>query len=489
MTKEKTTSLSLPAEFLARMEQMLGTEEYEQFLASYEKTPWKGIRFNTLKGREEDLLSNNERHLGLPLRTIPWAKAGYYVERSDTEELTPGKHPYHAAGVYYMQEPSAMAPADYLRVQPGERILDLCAAPGGKTTQIAAAMRGEGILFANEIHPARAKILSENVERMGISNAIVTSADPQTLLQHFGCFFQKILVDAPCSGEGMFRKNPEATGEWSLDNVRMCAKRQDEILDCAYRMLRPGGLLVYSTCTFAPDENEGSISRFCHAHPDMEIVQVPCYDGMDHGRADWYETFADHTSAYAAKEAPCAPWIEYTIRLFPHHLDGEGHYVAILRKQGSSSPFDRALREMSSYKKYPILKEFVDVTLSDLWKERFEEGSYLLFGEQLYLVPSGAPSLEGLKVLRPGLHVGTLKKNRFEPSHALALHLRPRDVRHVENLSSESAIAASYLRGETFTSLGGENGWYLITVDGYSVGWGKLTGTTMKNHYPKGLRG
>ena len=298
----------LPQEFLERMENMLG-EEYPAFLKSYDIARYQALRLNPQKGDDVSFLNRGV----FSLERVPWEEHGYYYTAQDT----PGKHPYHEAGVYYIQEPSAMAPAAYLTRQmaggAGERILDLCAAPGGKSTQIAAAMAGRGILISNEIHPARAKILSENIERMGIANAVVTNETPQRLAEHFSEYFTRIMVDAPCSGEGMFRKNEEACEQWSTQNVELCAHRQDEILDCAASMLAGGGRLVYSTCTFAPAEDEGSIGRFLKRHPEFYVEEVPLAEGMSHGLGE----------------------LSATIRLWPHKLRGEGHYVAVLRKEGT----------------------------------------------------------------------------------------------------------------------------------------------------------
>lgn len=454
----------LPKEFSERMKEMLGGE-YGEFLACWEKEKYQGLRVNTLKAGAEELPEKSP----FTLSPVPWARDGWYYQASDQ----PGKHPYHEAGVYYIQEPSAMAPVEWLDVKPGERILDLCAAPGGKSTQIAARLQGEGLLVSNEIHPARAKILSENVERMGIRNAMVTNESPERMAEVFPGYFDRILVDAPCSGEGMFRKNTEACGEWSPENVILCAQRQDIIMDCAAAMLRPGGRLVYSTCTFAPLENEGTVSRFLSRHPDYSIICVDQAEGMEPGRADWVD-------------AP-AQGLERTVRLWPHKLKGEGHYGAALRKAGPEDGFCRGfpvngIEKSVQWKdcgEYPAFqKEYLKVS----W-----EGGYLKYGDQLYLIPPNMPAVKGLKVLRPGLHLGTLKKNRFEPSHALALALRPQESVRCWNLSADDPRAAAYLRGETFPAAG-EKGWYLIAVDGYSLGWGKLAGGVMKNHYPKGLR-
>ncbi len=487
----------LPQDFLQRMEQMLGAE-YPAFLKSYDKDRHQALRLNILKGSVGKL----RERLPFSLSPVPWAEDGFYYGKDDA----PGKHPFHEAGVYYIQEPSAMAPASFLMGEleeedsgcgapGGERILDLCAAPGGKSTQLAAAMRkaaGEGdagILVCNEIHPARAKILSENIERMGIGNALVTNETPQRLAEVFDAYFTRILVDAPCSGEGMFRKNEEACGEWSPENVALCAKRQAEILDCAASMLSPGGRLVYSTCTFAPEENEGSIAGFLTRHPKFRIVRVKKTEGMADGNPEW---------AYFGQETKgdLRPELKHTVRLWPHKLKGEGHYAAVLIKEGELQPgFCVSGEEKGISKKERnvpgkgILEflQFAEKTLLPETVRRLSEGVYLKFGGQLYLAPQGMPSVKGLKVLRPGLHLGTVKKDRFEPSHALALALQPEQVLHTVNLSSESAEIRSYLNGGTFPCEG-EKGWYLITVDGFGTGWGKLAGGIMKNHYPKGLR-
>ena len=454
----------LPQEFLDRMRQMLG-EEYPAFVESYEKEKYQALRVNVLKAdckrlKEEAVFS---------LEPVPWEPNGFYYGKEDA----PGKHPYHEAGVYYIQEPSAMAPAAYLEAKPGERVLDLCAAPGGKTTQIASYMNGQGILISNEIHPARAKILSENVERMGIGNAMVTNESPQKLADTFSEYFDRIMVDAPCSGEGMFRKNEIACEEWSLENVKICAERQDEILDCAASMLKPGGRIVYSTCTFAPAENEGSISRFLERHSDFSIVDAERFKGMEGGVADWVDNPA------------CG--IEKTIRLWPNKLHGEGHYVAVLQKDGTcdasyegycKNGLQKGISEKECKEYLAFCEDFLKIKL---------EGTLLKYGDQLYLAPKGMPSTNQLKVLRPGLHLGTMKKNRFEPSHALALSLKLQDAKYVADFPADGAEIRAYLNGQTL-NYEGEKGWYLITVDGYSIGWGKLAGGVMKNHYPKGLR-
>lgn len=455
----------LPAEFEERMMRLLG-EDYEAFHRSYEENKYQALRLNPVKTTAKQLAAQ----VDWQLTPVSWCGTGFYYP----EEAQPGKHPYHSAGVYYMQEPSAMAPAAYLNACPGERVLDLCAAPGGKSTQIAADMQGEGLLVCNEIHPARAKILSENVERLGIGHALVTNETPERLAERFPGFFHRIMVDAPCSGEGMFRKNPEAVQEWSGEHVQMCARRQDGILACAAQMLMPGGRIVYSTCTFAPEENEGTVSRFLAEHPDYEPEAVPKYPGMEPGRPQWTPDPAEG--------------IERAIRLFPHRLRGEGHFVAVLRKSGSITLSNLTIRRSGGIlaeREVPEYGQFRHENLTEAGSK--VTGDLVLFGEQLYRLPEEAPDMKGLKVLRPGLHLGTLKKGRFEPAHALALYLKAGEIRHRIDLSADDSRVAAYLRGETFP-YEGEKGWYLICVDGYSLGWGKLAGGVVKNHYPKGLR-
>lgn len=455
----------LPQGFPERMLHLLGEAEFAEFLASYERPRSAGLRLNPRKPLPDGA--------SLPFceAQVPWEPNGYYV----CEGSRPGLHPWHDAGAYYLQEPSAMAPAELLDPQPGERVLDLCAAPGGKSTQLAGKLRGKGLLVCNEINAKRAKILSGNIERLGISNALVLNEHPKRLEERFAGYFDKILVDAPCSGEGMFRKHEEACSEWSPENVELCAKRQDSVLDEAAAMLKKGGRLVYSTCTFALQEDEGSVARFLLRHPEFSIKETHRYDGMESGRPDWAGT------------EPVPDGMEKTIRLWPHKLHGEGHFLAVLEKTGEVPEGYRArslygIQKGIAPKDFAAWKEFERESL----KKQFD-GIFLLFGDQLYLAPKDMPALKGLKVLRPGLHLGTMKKGRFEPAHALALSLSPKDAVHCCNLSGDSQEARQWINGMTL-SKDGEKGWQLVCVDGYSLGWGKLAGGILKNHYPKGLR-
>ena len=432
----------LPPLFVERMKNMLG-REYEEFEACFDREKYQALRFNPLKGDKQQFLANNDFHLS----PVAWSENGFYYEKEDT----PGKHPYHEAGVYYIQEPSAQMPGSLLEARPGERVLDFCSAPGGKATQIAAAMQGKGLLVANEYVPGRAKILSENIERMGIKNALVINETPASISRLFPGFFHRIMVDAPCSGEGMFRKNEDAKNEWSLENVQLCADRQDEILDAAVVCLAPGGRIVYSTCTFAREEDEGSMERFMERHPDFQLL-------------------TSH-------------------RLWPHQIKGEGHFVAVLQRDGELNPGSTAIAAtgLNQGIKIQDCREFLSFIKDTLAEEIIPmDGTFIRFGDQLYLAPEGMPGLKGMKVLRPGLHLGTILKNRFEPSHALALSLKKEEVKNAYELQTMEA-AGKFVAGNTFPAEG-EKGWYLITIHGYSIGWGKLAGGIMKNHYPKGLR-
>ena len=439
----------LPMGFEQRMRQLLG-EEYAAFSAAYDRPRNVGLRLNPLK--TEQLPS-----LPFTLSPVPWAENGFYYDPSQR----PGLHPYHEAGLYYLQEPSAMAPAGLLAPAPGERVLDLCAAPGGKTTQLAALMRDTGLLVCNEINPKRAAILSRNIERMGISCALVLSEHPARLAECFAGYFDKILVDAPCSGEGMFRKEEAAVTDWSEQTVRSCADRQREILRSAAKMLKPGGRLVYSTCTFSPEENEGSVQAFLQEHPDFETEKTAC-PYFSPGRQDWIPDGL--------------PALENTFRLWPHKLAGEGHFAAVLRKIAGKT------EERSSESAVKLPKEWTAFA-SDCGIV-LPQGIPVLFGETLYLAPPETPELHGLRVLRAGLELGSVKKGRFEPSHALALWLKT--ASRAINLAADGDGIARYLRGETLSC--DESGWTLVQADGLSIGWGKATGGILKNHYPKGLR-
>lgn len=442
----------IPAEFLSRMERLLG-EEYGAFLAAYDRPLQKGLRL----GQKAETV---RAKLPFLEERIPWTENGFCYD----PEVRPGKHPYHEAGVYYLQEPSAMAPAALLRPEPGDRVLDLCAAPGGKSTQLADFLKGEGLLVANEINPKRAKILSRNIERMGIPNALVLNMHPRDLETPFAEFFDKIMVDAPCSGEGMFRKEEAAVTDWSPETVKMCAARQREILESAAKMLRPGGVLCYSTCTFAPEEDEGVIARFLQVHTEFTPLEVS---------APWF------SPAHPEWAEPENPEVAKGFRLWPHKLSGEGHFVILLQKAG-----DEPGRSVPGVQGIPQPTELRDF-LKNL-KIELPRGILTAFGQSLYLLPPDCPELTGLKVLRPGLELGTLRKNRLEPAHGLALWLSAKKVSRAADFPADAREILDYLHGQVLR--GDQTGWTLICVDGAGLGWAKGSGGQLKNHFPKGLR-
>ena len=647
---ESSGEIVLPEGFLTRMKNLLEDNEYEAFLSSYGQERLFSLRVNTLKTDREFFMKlvSKERASDAPsLVPVPWEQDGFYY----SEKWRPGRLPWHEAGMYYIQEASAMAPAVLCGAQPGERILDLCAAPGGKSTKLAASLRGRGLLVANEIHPDRARVLSANIERMGVRNAVVTNETPQRLASRFPVFFDRIVVDAPCSGEGMFRKEEEALLNWSMENVYRCAARQEEILEEAASMLRPGGTLIYSTCTFAPEENEAVIFHFLADHPefDVEIISdLPGVDmgkwGFESGRGDWIvrgpagslsessDTGNEQRFGAGWKPERFVPLAEAgalaffdipegTVRLWPHRLRGEGHFAAVLKKKSSkpfsndsSAPFSdgksadsaenaaaekpegaaaekkttektawaAAEKHVKTGRKRPGKKEKNSGSFGrgnenrsgntsakrsealKLWKEfcrdnlilqnsqetdgapwgagvsRFcREESLILFGDALWALPDhlSGSDLDGLKVLRPGLHLGNVGRGRFEPAHALAMALRREEALRSISLPWTSPQAYAWFRGESLqtgetadlfdgsksaeTNSAGisrnENGiednnvsaafidnsplgvscsenvknfkgWCLVTIDGCAAGWGKAGGNVIKNHYPKGLR-
>lgn len=427
----------LPEAFLERMKTQLGCE-YEQFLASLERPRAVALRFNPLKGNRPALPFAGE--------PVPWEPAGVYYD----PEARPGLHVYHEAGVYYLQEASAMAPVALLDPRPGEKVCDLCAAPGGKTTQIAGRMGGQGFLLCNEIHPKRAKILSRNIERMAVPNALVTNERPETLARRFAGFFDRVLVDAPCSGEGMFRKEEAAVTDWSEETVAMCARRQAEILSSAAKLVRPGGRLVYSTCTFAPEEDEGAVSAFLEAHPEFTPEPVD---------APWF-----------------VPVENAGYRMWPHKLLGEGHFAAVLRKAGGEIGEIPEQKGEKLPKQWEAFARELDITLP--------AGKAISFGQSLFWAPEAMPDIGRLKVLRPGLELGIVKKDRFEPAHALALWLG--GCANVQRYAPDSEEIKAYLHGDVVPS--SVKGWTLVCAGDYSIGWGKGDGKVLKNHYPKGLR-
>ncbi len=441
----------MPEDFQKKLRRLLGEAEYEAFLAAEARPRETSLRLNRRKGALPDLSA-------LRLEPVPWARDGYYCDGG----ARPGQLVWHEAGLYYLQEASAMAPAELLGVAPGMRVLDLCAAPGGKSGQLAAALAGTGLLVSNEIHPKRAAVLAENLERLGVANALVLSEHPRRLAERFPDGFDRVLVDAPCSGEGMFRKEPAAAAGWSEETVAMCARRQREILQSAAAMVRPGGRLVYSTCTFSPEENEGVVSAFLRDNPDFSVAPA-AGPGFAPGRPDWVDS--------------PAPGLEDAARLWPHRLRGEGHFAAVLARAGEAPA--------AGWDAEPA--PAVPGELTAFCREAgaaLPPGRPVAFGSRVFWAPEGLPALRGLKVLRPGLALGEVRKGRFEPAHGWAMWLET--AGSTADFPADSREIAAYLAGEPVP--GTARGWTLLRADGWSLGWVKGSGGMLKNHRPKGLR-
>ena len=452
--------MQLPEEFAERMKQMLG-EESEAFFAGYERERVYGLRVNTAKISPEEF----ERLAPFSLKRIPWVENGFFYDPADQ----PTKHPYYFAGLYYMQEPSAMTPASRLPVQPGECVLDLCAAPGGKATELGTRLKGQGLLVANDISAPRMKALLKNVEVAGIPNAFLTNEDPARLAEVFPEFFDKILVDAPCSGEGMFRKEPAVMEAWTPDKPDVCAGMQRPILDAAVQMLKPGGWLLYSTCTFSPQENEQQIARVLSLYPEFTLEEIrPWYEGFAPGRPQWANGNAALTK---------------TVRIWPQHMDGEGHYLALLRKQGEAgvSPATGENCRLDKQQAKALEDFFQDVKGS-------REGYALDIRKgMVYAVPKLLPRVRGVKFVRNGLLLGEIKKDRFEPSQPFAMALTREAYAAVIDLPATDERVRRYLKGETIlideSEAVRQKGWQLVCVDGYPLGWGKLVGGILKNKF------
>ncbi|MEW6092774.1 MAG: RsmF rRNA methyltransferase first C-terminal domain-containing protein, partial [Chloroflexota bacterium] len=466
-------SVPLPLMFLERMSRLLG-EEYPAFAAALEGEPVSGLRVNTLKLSADEFQALTPFPLG---ERVPWEPSAFYILPAP---LSPGLHPYHLAGLYYLQDPSAMAAASLLDPRPGDRVLDLAAAPGGKTTHLAALMQGGGLLVANEIKDKRLGHLAMNVERWGAGSVVVANETPERLADHFGAYFDRVLVDAPCSGEGMFRKDMGARLDWSPEMVAGCAVRQGNILRVAAKLVRPGGCLLYSTCTFAPEENEGVIAQFLDDHPDFEVETLLRLPGFMPGKPEWAR---EKNIKQKIKES-----LSGAVRLFPHRVAGEGHFVCKLKRIGEGElrrEREGRLPEMNR-PQAGLWQDFAGEVLAVDWPaDRLR-----VRGERLYFIPEEMPDFGSLRLVHPGVWLGNFKKDRFEPAHPLALFLKRGQARNALDLQSGEAgrhhpPLQAYLRGETLPSAG-PPGWTLVTVDGWPLGWGKRVQGVMKNHYPRG---
>lgn len=467
----------LPQSFLDSMKEILG-EDYEAFLAGFDGQRQYGLRVNTLKMNLEEF----ERIAPFHLKKVPWISNGYFYEAEDA----PAKHPFYSAGLYYLQEPSAMTPASRLKVQPGERVLDLCAAPGGKATEFGADLQGEGLLVANDINTARARALLRNLELFGISNSFVTNEPPHVLAERFPEFFHKIMVDAPCSGEGMFRKNPAVVDSWQEKGPEYFSKLQREIIVQAADMLLPGGMMFYSTCTFSPLENEKTITHLLKERPDMEVIPMEDYEGFAEGLTSYRGEVFDESCKLCR-------------RIWPHKMSGEGHFMALLhKKSGAQQQVQQTVSQSSIWwEKCKGLNKEQKAAAEDFFSHvniAYDGKRIDVRGDNLYYLPAPKYDGRGLHFLRNGLFIGEFKKKRFEPSQPFALALHAQDFDQVLDFPADDERLSRYLRGETLDVsdlIAGEKkrkGWQLVMVAGHPLGFGKLVNNNLKNKYPAGWR-
>lgn len=434
-------------QFDARMKSLL-KDEYDDFKKALLEKPVKGLYLNRNKKNVERVLDKNyvEHH--------PIVENGYLYD----ENYHPGRSAYFLAGLYYIQEPSAMLVADALPIEPDDFVLDMCGAPGGKSCEIASRLTGEGVLIANDIEASRARILSENIERFGLDNTIVTNVDPMRFTKQFQEAFDKIVLDAPCSGEGMFRKLEQAIDTWSEEKVLECAHIQKNLLKGSYDMLKQGGMVIYSTCTYSYEENEAMV-HYAVDELGFELLPLNKSNGLCPG--------VD---------------LDEVVRCYPHHYRGEGHFIALLRKPGNSPRKQvRTIKPSVNLADLKVLKAFYQENLNK------KVPSYIIENNgHLYAVKKNFPELKGIRVLRNGLYLGEVRKNRFIPSYSLALTLTKVDVKKSYDYPSESEEIKKYIHGETLEGTG-KKGFGVIFVDGYPLSFYKES-NQVKNLFPKGLR-
>ena len=455
--------ITLPEAFEQEMKQLLGEEEYEAYRKTFDEAVHRGLRVNNGKISTEEFL----RRTDIPLKKVPWIPNGFYY---DEESCNPAKDADYYAGLYYLQEPSAMTPASRLPIEPDDRVLDLCAAPDGKATELGSRIGEGGMLLANDISNSRAKALLRNLEIQGVGRLLVTSEDPEKLVTLYPAFFDKILLDAPCSGEGMFRKESSMLRYYSENGPEHYVPIQKKLIEQAYQMLAEGGELLYSTCTFSVKENEEVIAGLLDAHPDMEVQEI----------TPGYEGFAPGVSVNGRDLSRC-------VHIFPQRMEGEGHFVALLKKQGESRKRQPS-RLLETTKKLPKeAEEFLAGVRMD-WKN----GSFALVKDQLYFLPEGVCAAKGLRYLRTGLSLGTVKKNRFEPSQALAAYLKKEEYVSCLTIPKGDDRVMRYLKGETLSfseeECQGKKDWVLVCLDDFPLGWGKINNGTLKNKYYAGWR-
>ena len=467
--------VKLPEVFCTVMQSLL-KDEYEAYMLSYEQPRYYGLRVNTTKVSAAQL----EELVPFSLRQIPFISNGYYYQETDE----PAKHPYYYAGLYYLQEPSAMTPAELLPVEQGDCVLDLCAAPGGKATQLAAKLNGTGVLLANDISVSRARGLLKNIELNGVSNCYVTAEAPEKLAGQYPEGFDKILVDAPCSGEGMFRKEPSLIRSWIERGPAVYHEMQIEILDAAVKMLRPGGLLLYSTCTFSKTEDEENVAYLLHRYPELILKDLPHPAGFQNGLQPYGQC----------------------IRIYPHRVEGEGHFLALLQKKPAAQELlnksDSREEKHSGKKKYGMiskdimkaLDEFMQTIHSPVLHKMLSEQELLFKEENVYVLPTGLKYKSNLRYLRTGLLLGSMDRNgRWEPSQALSMYLKGHEYENCLSLKADDRNVIKYLKGETILlpdafQIQNRKSPVLVCVENYPLGWGRLNQHMLKNKYAAGWR-
>lgn len=456
--------MNLPEQYKEKMKKLLGEEEFLCYLDCMEQKNRPGLRVNRLKITREELKEKMKQ----PFWPVAWIPDGLCYE----EVCQPAKHPYYYAGLYYLQEPSAMTPAFVLSVKPGDKVLDLCAAPGGKSTALAGALQGEGVLYANDISSSRCHALLKNLELCGARNICVSSESPLKLSEFFKGYFDKILVDAPCSGEGMFRKDPDMIASWEKRGPESYIPIQREILTRAVSMLKSGGELLYSTCTFDEGEDEGNVRWLLEEFPEMQIVPIEPFEGAQQGIG-----------------------LSGCLRLYPHKIAGEGHFLAKLKKQEQNEGEKNDPQKRRKEKKGEV-KPFFHSGLFEFFEDiSWQLDEKRLFEKQgsVYLLPDGLELQKGIRYLRTGLYLGEVKKDRFEPSQALAMALKPKEYANTCSFSCEDERVVRYLKGETVALTAEEadrlkKGWCLVAVDGFPLGFAKVSAQTLKNKYYSGWR-
>ena len=461
--------MKLPDRYTENMKYMLG-DEYTDYISCLSRDMYHALRVNTHKISTEDFL----KICPFDVSPVPWCKNGFYY---DASKDVPSKHPFYFAGLYYLQEPSAMVPASMIPIEKGDKVLDICAAPGGKSTELAARLDGTGFLVSNDISASRLKALIKNMEVFGIENMLITCESPDRLADKYEAYFDKILIDAPCSGEGMFRKSNSMINAWTDDINEKYAAIQRSILKEAVKMIKPGGTILYSTCTFSPLEDEDSVNYLLSLDKNLSIRPVEMYDGFEPGHPEWSKETENED-------------IRQTAHIFPHRVKGEGHFVSMVdmseNSEGIPHTSDQILKK---YRKNDDVQEFLSHISRKIPADRIEQ-----LGERLFYIPEGCPDSSGLRVLRRGVYLGEIKKNRFEPSASFAMILNAGEFDNVLDLDHTDPNVYKYLRGETLdmdmidTDQKLRDGYVLIAVNGYPLGFGKHKNGVIKNKYLPGWR-